>query len=65
MTPSENLFANTIDANRGAGEKVFTGDRKSGHPHVIFGQLVGLQKFEALTGFADIGAPAFVEAEGS
>ena len=34
-------------------------------PHVIFGQLVGVQKFEALTGFADIGAPAFVEAEDS
>ena len=34
-------------------------------PHVIFGPLVGVQKFEALTGFGDIGASAFVEAEDS
>ena len=34
-------------------------------PHVIFGQLVGVQKFEALTSFGDIGAPAFVEAKDS
>ena len=34
-------------------------------PHVIFGPLVGVRKFEALNGFGDIGASAFVEAEDS
>jgi hypothetical protein len=57
------LFPNTINASRGADEEIFTGNCRSGHPHIIFGQLVGVQKLKALASLADIGAPVFVEAK--
>ncbi len=59
----ENLFPNTIDPRRGADEETFAGDGGGGHAHVVFGELVGVEEFEALPGFADIGAAVFVEAE--
>ena len=57
------LFPNAIDSRGGADEEVFSGEGRGGHAHVVFGELVGVEEFKALPGFADIGAAVFVEAE--
>lgn len=57
------LFPNTIDSRGGADEEVFSGESRGGHAHVVFGELVGVEEFETLSGSADIGAAVFVEAE--
>ena len=57
------LFSNTIDSRGGTDEEVFSGESRGGHAHVVFGELVGVEEFKALPGFADIGAAVFIEAE--
>ena len=57
------LFPNTIDSRGGADDEVFPGEGRGGHAHVVFGELVCVEEFETLSGFADIGAAVFVEAE--
>lgn len=52
-----------VNARRGADEEVFAGEGGGGHAHVVIGELVGVEEFEGLSGFDDIGSAVFVEAE--
>ena len=57
------LFSDTVNTGGGADEEVFSGDGGGGHAHVVFGESIGVEEFEGLARFADVGAAVFVEAE--